>query len=413
MVKRKQIQIKKVNGYIDFYGHKERIQTLLKRIKESSLPNGLKKALIEYSGKIKHLRLPTQYKSVYLAFMTLREINKSPEDITIEDVEKWYNHVVEKREKGKWGAGTINTRIVFFKKFMRYHFRMKKGRYPKCVDWLEANFRDEKEVKVNELPSQEQVKEIIDLAQGDGTKLFVRNQGLLALWNDCGLRPTEIQGLNVSDLTEENGYLVVSINQSKTQNGIRRLPSYLAMPFIKKYLGLRGIEVKDNRDQPLFTDRFGNRMTSDAIRMVVKRAFKKAKVNLPKSKRIIGKVFRNTFSYRAADHYNYSQLYYALGWSRGISGIYNPKDYRKLIEPYSKMIREENNPMLPKLCKCGHLNPNIEFCEKCGQDLSAITFLNQDNQKEVLRNLIEEKYGEEMIRRLIREEIKTEFKKEN
>lgn len=385
------------NGYKDLFNSTAHIKTTFERIeKDERINPRTLKALRDYHTRIKNTRPPTQLKSINRAYWVLREIGKEPGKITVKDVEKWHTGLMARYDKGELKAGTLNTTIVFFKKFMRFNAKLRKGRYPNSVDWLEANFKDEREIRPEDLPTQDDIKRVIEMAQKDGTILPIRNQALIALMNDNGLRPSEVLALDLKDITQEENYLIINISQSKTKHGKRRLISYLAMPYVKKYLSLRGREFKGKnwgqyKDEPLFLDRYNNRLPHSALRMLLIRAFKKAGVKFPESKQIIGKVFRNCFAFRAGDYFSHSQLYNFMGWSRAIESVYSPRSHEQLIKPYFEMLKGENNPMMPKNCKCGNISIGLDFCEKCGNDLKALNILNSNPEQRtrVMREVLE------------------------
>lgn len=228
---------------------------------------------------------------------------------------------------------------------------------------------EEKPLEPSEIPTQEQIKRIIGMAHGaSGSFLHIRNQAILSCLNDMGLRPTELLSCNLSDVVEESNYLVFNIPQSKTYR--RKIVSYLAKPFLKKYFGLRNSMLKSNeRDarkiEPLFVDRFGKRLSPKATRMMIIRSFKKAGIGLPENRMIVSKVFRHAFATRAEQHFPHGVFYYWNGWSRGISGTYSHIDYKSCLSHYFKMLQLEKNPMLVLSCpnkKCHHENLNHDHC---------------------------------------------------
>jgi len=158
----------------------------------------------------------------------------------------------------------------------------------------------------------------------------------------------------------------------------------MAKPFLKKWLAVHQPKKKDKKgkesidfDAPLFINRSSRRMSYDSARMVINRLVDRIGLKLPPRKKT--HIFRHLFSSRAKWPADVKD--YWMGWSGRMSNRYTHIGYKDCVKYYFDMVIEENNPMLPRECKCGHLNPNIDFCVKCGQDLKALNILHKTPER--------------------------------
>lgn len=375
---------------IDHYGKKKHLDHYIELIKELPLSAKTKKALFDYHEKNKTKSLSSQQKSLEEAYWFFRESGKSIESITKKDVEKWWSKKTQQFADGEIKAETLRKKYNQIRKFFRTHHKMKKGRYPKIVDSIEwdSDIKEQNLINPSDLPTQEKIKELIQKAYNRGSKFDIRNQALLALLNDCGIRIGEALSINLKHISEENNYLVVAIPESKTIP--RVLISYLAKPYLKKWLALHQPKIKGKTDYnaPLFIDATGKRMTYYTVQKAINTVLKKAQLQLPERKKT--HLFRHLVASRAKNWSSDVKDYW-FGWSGRMSNRYTHMDHRDCVKPYFEMIEAERNPMNPIECRCGYLNPNIDFCEKCGQDIKSLNILTKSPERKakLLKEIIE------------------------
>lgn len=216
--------------------------------------------------------------------------------------------------------------------------------------------------------------------------LNYRNAALIAMLNDVGFRISEALSMDINHVKESsNGdYLIITCPKSKTEP--RTVISYLAMPYIQKWLSV----YKTGKDSsPLFCDRYGNRLEYFAAKQMLTRLINKQGLKLPERKKC--HIFRHLAATRFSRHFNSVQMDYWFGWSGRMQTHYSHVTFEDCVAPYFAMLAGENNPLMPKKCPCGFLNQNSnDFCEKCGNKLQEFTILSRPESKlEKARAMIE------------------------
>ncbi len=378
---------------IDIHNRRKETAGLLQKIQDSELSEECKQALVRYNAKDKGARINTQCKDLDVSYHYLLWHNKqNVEAITAADNEAWFNSMLDRMDKGSLSWGSVEKYFWLTKKFLRYHFNMKKGKYPEAIDNIEMPKRPDVEDLI-ELPTQEQIKGIIEKhalvskAQREGqtirasklvranSPLYFRNQALLSIMNDAGCRITEAVGMNVSDIKQAEGknYLLLHFPVSKTKP--RTVIGYLCKPYITKWLQNY---QHDNQEAPLFPDRFGNRLSYVAARQLVLRAFAAGGVELPERKAT--SVFRHMMASRCSG-WGEDIKYAWFGWSKSkrISLNYThikPVDFEK---PYFEL--NAGNCMMPKECPICSSTESNGFCEQCGATLGLDNVLAKESKE--------------------------------
>lgn len=390
------------NSIDEIHHTDKKIEQLINSIKKSKLSQKNQKALLQYHEKNKTLAKLSQHTCLAFAFRFLKEVNKDLNQITKKDVKEWWNKKLDRLIRKEIKPAHLKKTCTQTRKFLRIHFGFRHGRFPAIAEEIEWD----RNIKINgffsesKLPTQQKVKELIETAYNQGSKMDLRNQALFSLCNDVGCRIGEALSMNLSDVQEQENYLVITLPESKTLP--REVISYMAKPFLKKWLSVHqpkkvvnGRQVIDY-SKPLFIDRSGKRMSYQSARMVLNRLLNRTGISLPERKKT--HVFRHLFSSRAK--WSADVKDYWLGWTGRMSNRYTHLSYKDTIEPYFRMLKEENNPMMPIECECGHLNSNIDFCEKCGLELKVLNVLNNtpERSNKLIKEIFESQNNELMFK---------------
>lgn len=166
------MQVPKVPEFSkDSYDMKTKLEKMLSNINESSFSNKTKQALFDYyNDSLKKTRPTSQHRSLYEAFRLLQELGKNIEDLTLEDITKWW------KAKGNEYTDALHTEKPIkretlrktyhqIKKFLRIMEGLKKGRVSKLAENLDFDFEKQPSfIPFDKLPTQKQVKELIELA---------------------------------------------------------------------------------------------------------------------------------------------------------------------------------------------------------------------------------------------------------
>ncbi len=393
------------------YKRGKALSSLLKRIREDkALGEEGKATLLEYHSKISGQSISSQEKGLFEAFFFLKTVSKPVKEVEQADVEAWWKGL-----STSYKPETLEKKYTQIKKFLRISAGLKKGRYPPCIDNFQPYIpKKQCELTLEEFKTQDEVKLMLEKTYNKGSIFDLRNQAMLALLNDVGARLSEIISMNRKHLKEEtsNGhtFLVVTLPESKTQP--RTIISYLAIPYLKRWLSVHPLKEPN---APLFISKKEKRIEYGVLRKIFQRVFTRAGFEVPRYR--LTRIFRHLFATRCDAFFSQAQKEQWGGWANKtiVNSVYTHLNYKSLVEPYFTMISKEcdghANPMMPRQCKCGHLNPNQTFCSACGTDLKIITPLNEENQTEMLKKvLLENAEVEELMpvfRRIIREEVKS------
>ncbi|MFH1588053.1 MAG: hypothetical protein ABIA76_01805 [Candidatus Diapherotrites archaeon] len=99
MTKNFKEEIKNINGYKDLYNFNSQLESLFEQIKKDKrISTKTFNALKDYRNRLQNNRLPTVFKSIRLAYLVFRQIQKEPEELTNQNVKKWFNWLVEQNQ---------------------------------------------------------------------------------------------------------------------------------------------------------------------------------------------------------------------------------------------------------------------------------------------------------------------------
>lgn len=163
----------------------------------------------------------------YLRYMRqfLQSCNKPLEKVTAKDINSFlYGSEWNKKTMAMYKSGILS--------YLRR--RLNREQYSSIEYDLETIKTDTKIIKPEDLPTREEVFNAIKREK------IVRNQALISLLANTGLRRGEAQRLEVSDLTiNKNGTIDINIQESKTISGVRRVWTDWSTPYLKRWLKLR------------------------------------------------------------------------------------------------------------------------------------------------------------------------------
>jgi site-specific recombinase XerD len=310
--------------------------------KELSLANQQK--LLDYCqdmiSRIKRneLAVGTFWKNVQEIWRFLLEINcqdiLSVEDKTIED---WWKKRLTQYEDKKIKYGTIQKTAKCTKAFLRFAFATDQ---PKQISLLKMP-KPPKRTLRDLIPTQIEIKKLIELVHVDGKKYTIRDQAILALLNDTGARTSEILSIRNKHIKAENNYLIVSFPESKTLP--RTVISFLAKPYLESWA-----KISPNRDKGpdafFFCQQDGASVNYPSVKKSFHKALKKSGISWKKGQAM--HYLRHIFTTRAFE-WPYAVKQYWLGWAlKSIEGTYSEINYKHCIKAYFSMLKEENNPFM-------------------------------------------------------------------
>ena len=283
-------------------------------------------------------------KSISEAAAFARFFNKPVTKLERKDIEQWFKRQEERLMNNEIGAWSIRKYASQGRKFIRFAFKLPQKKYIDWFDWIseELPAKPKRQFNASDLPSQADIKRVIESVYVDGKRMSIRNQAILALCNDIGCRISEALEIRNKDIMPEQNFLVITLPKSKTE--ARTVVSFLAKPFLEQWSRISPNKDKGEKSGvPFFCNSLGQKVRYPVVRKALLRALNKTGVVFPKNKNT--HFFRALFASRSFAWGRVLRNFW-LGWSSGISDSYTAMDYKACIKPYFEMLKEENNPMM-------------------------------------------------------------------
>jgi integrase/ribosomal protein L40E len=254
-------------------------------------------------------------------------------------------------------------------------------------------------VKVEELPTQEEVKKILSYAVNN------RDRAAIAMMYDLGTRPHELLNLNIGDVVfDEHGALITVGEHGKT--GARTLRPIFALPYLREWL--ESHPRKGQKGAPLFismAQNFGDRFSETSLRRSIQKAAKYAGIE----KRLYSYLFRHTAITREASNgLGDQELKTFFGWTqdsqmlRVYSHLTSEDVNRKRLEQAGIITpREKKHELSFQTCpRCGAENPAThEYCNRCASPLDETRYrelVSREQEIATLRQEIERLRGRDV-----------------
>lgn len=172
----------------------------------------------------------------------------------------------------------INSRIVkteHLRTFFDYLFTIKHTIFTEPFKKINAERKIEK--KLPNYLSLDEAKKLISIYANSKKENEIRDNAILHLFLNCGLRLSELKTLNIDDLNLSEGTFLIFGKGNKERTGYINAATKEAL---EKYLEIR-MSLEDNSQihtRALFVSRYGLRLSVSAIKKIVKRAYAKADI---------------------------------------------------------------------------------------------------------------------------------------
>lgn len=166
----------------------------------------------------------------------------------------------------------INSRIIkteHLRTFFNYLFTIKHTIFSEPFKKINAERKMEKKLP-NYLSLDESAK-VISVYENSNKVIDIRDNAILHLLLNSGLRLSELKNLNLDDLDLEHGKFSIIGKGDKERTGYI---NEITKKALEDYLKLR--DKLEPKTRTLFVSRYGSKMSSTGIEKVVKRAYKKA-----------------------------------------------------------------------------------------------------------------------------------------
>lgn len=171
----------------------------------------------------------------------------------------------------------INSRIVkteHLRTFFEYLFTIKHTLFSEPFKKINSERRIEK--KLPNYLSLEESKKIINLYANSTKPTDIRDRAILHLFLTTGLRLSELKNLKIDDLDMNNKMFSIIGKGNKERTGYL---NDITKKALNEYLKIRDKLAGSNNENTLFLNRYGAKLSSNAVEVIVKRAYKKAKIN--------------------------------------------------------------------------------------------------------------------------------------
>ena len=362
------------------------------------------------------------YYYLKILYRLSKELNKPLEEITKDELIDFFVNVKPEpvilktkygsfpRVVGDFSPVTLQLYKTSTKTFYHWLFKGKTTErdergYPLVVSWISSS----KKVKgkyQKDILTRDEVNKMISLAQNP------RDKALIAALFETGMRASELLGMELKNLKEQEGYGQITCN-GKT--GEREVVFVKSWPFLQNWLNW----LKENQD--IIADdakdlvwinlpkvgikrkgflKGGKLMNRDNVCVILKRIAKKAGIQ----KRIWTHGFRHSSATDFAKQgYNETEMRLKFGWTPASNIPSNYTHYHfddlvnKMLSRSGKKVQVEcsdGNILATKECPfCSRENPkDSKYCSQCSRPLDIQTIKKQEKSQaayKFINNLVE------------------------
>ena len=363
--------------------YKRRIESVLRRIKNSRIPEESKKNILDFYREC-ILRGYSKARTIkYLDTLerTARLLGKPFEEAKKEDIQDLIAEI-EQRDYSEW---TKHDYKVILRVFYRW---LRNCDYPEETSWIKL-----KSTKNHKLPEElltvEEVNKLVDAAE------HIRDKAFIQTLYESGCRIGELLALQIKHVKIDNFGAVLLVNGKTGQRRVRVIAS---APKLQQWI--ENHPLKTDPNAPLWvtvgTNSRNKVWNYGTAKEVLKKLVKKAGIK----KRIYPHLFRHTRATHLANHLTEAQMKQYFGWVQGskMASIYvhlSGRDVDKALLKLNgiKVEEDEKEPEFkPKVCpRCKARNsPDAKFCSKCGMCLDESMAVQVDELKLKAEKLVTE-----------------------
>lgn len=172
-----------------------------------------------------------------------------------------------------------NSRVIkieHLKTFFDYLFRIKHSIFKEPFKKINSERKLVK--KLPKYLSLEESRRLLRIYENSTDEVEIRDNAMLHLFLNCGLRLSEIKNLNIKDISlTDNKFTIIGKGNKERTNYLNLKTKEALM----KYLKIRDNFSKNNKndDKTLFLTCYGYRMSQFTINKIVKRAYRKANLD--------------------------------------------------------------------------------------------------------------------------------------
>lgn len=172
-----------------------------------------------------------------------------------------------------------NSRVIkieHLKTFFDYLFNIKHTIFKEPFKKINSERKLEK--KLPNYLSLDEAKRLINLYENSTDEIEIRDNAMLHIFLNCGLRLSEIKNLNIEDINlDDNKFTIIGKGNKERTNYLNKKTKDALI----KYLKIRDNSHDNNKkhNNALFLTFYGYRMSQFTINKIVKRAYRKAELD--------------------------------------------------------------------------------------------------------------------------------------
>lgn len=172
-----------------------------------------------------------------------------------------------------------NSRVIkieHLKAFFDYLFRIKHTIFKEPFKKINSERKLDK--KLPNYLSLDEAKRILKIYENTENSIEIRDNAMLHIFLNCGLRLSEIKNLNIEDINlKDNKFTIIGKGNKERTNYLNKKTKEALMAYLKIRDNFLGNNNK--HENALFLTFYGYRMSQFTINKIVKRAYKKANLD--------------------------------------------------------------------------------------------------------------------------------------
>lgn len=239
--------------------------------------------LTDYLTNIKNLSQTyitsmTQTLEQFLEFINIHKLKykyNSIEDMTENDIRALNNSDIYSfiyfLSECQFKTNSRIIKIEHLKTFFNYLFTIKQSIFREPFKKIHSERK--KEEKLPNYLSLDEAKKLLNIYSSSEDKIEIRDNAILHLFLNSGLRLSELKNLNTDDLDLDNNKFFIIGKGNKERTGYI---NSITRKALEKYLEIR--DTLNPVDKTLFISKYGKKMSSRAIEKIVERAYQKAEI---------------------------------------------------------------------------------------------------------------------------------------
>jgi len=317
------------------------------------------RALNDFFERAENLNLSTETKAEYarILYNFLRVTKKRLAEITEADFEKYL--ASRRRELADL---TLFHEFQLLRRFLR-------SQGIEITFKLRASRKTKNHIDPNTFLTDEEFERLLKACKNP------RDQALLMILRETGLRISEALNLNIEDVKFKRDVVELYIRNSAKTGEPRYVTCLKAIPYLRTWLSVH--PTKENPKSPLFVSLKGEprRLDYRSADKELKRIVKRAGIN----KRVHFHLFRHMVATELLS-LNLSEeiVRKFLGWASGSRMVKNyshvtsekANEAVNIARGYIKPKKEKEKPEFTNCPRCGQvISTDYKFCPYCGQSL--------------------------------------------